>query len=308
MADQHRAAARLDSGGEGEKIAAFQRLQGAAVNRQPGVGVGVVAVAGEMLQNAADLVGVHQFDGSGDKIPGGCGVLPQRALVHKGVGVFGNVAHRPQIDVDPERLQQLADLLLVGKRLGQAAAGKGFPGRGEALGTESGIAADPGNGSALFVHGQQHWNARGGQIAGQRLPEGIRRLPFKIRPEQDESAQMVLLDVRQRGFGVAARQKQLADPLLNRHGIQKLLNRVGGRRGDGDGRLCGNRGFGRGRRERRLRRLHRGSGAAGEKKQYKQNGESFHGCTSKCLEWESGVYPPGRHSSTTVEKSQKPSA
>ena len=274
VADQYRTAARVNSGGEGEQIAAFQLLKGAAVNCQPGVGVGVVAVAGEVLQDAADLVGVHQPDGSGDKLPGGFSVLPQRALVHKGAWVFGNITHRPQIDIDPERLQQLTDIFLIGKRLGQPAVGKGFPWRGKALGAEGGVAADSGDGSALLVHGQQQGDAGGGLIAGQCLPEGTRRLTFKILPKQDKAAQMVCLNVGQRGFSVTARQKQLSDPFLDRHGIQKFLNRVGGRRSSGDSRFRGIwlRGFGHGRRERRLRRLNGGSGAAGQKKQHKQNG------------------------------------
>ena len=271
VADQYRTAARVNSGSEGEQIVAFQFLQGAAVNCQPGVGVGVVAVAGEVLQDAADLVGAHQPDGSGDKLPGGFSVLPQRALVHKGAWVFGNITHRPQIDIDSKRLQQLADIFLIGKRLSHPAVGKGFPWRGEALRAEGGVAADSGDGAAFLVHGQQHWNSGGGLIAGQRLPEGTRRLTVKILPEQDKAAQMVRLNIRQRGFGIAARQKQLPDPLLDRHGIQKFLNRVGGRRSSGDSRFRGIwlRGFGHGRRERRLRRLNGGSGAAGQKKQHK---------------------------------------
>ena len=274
VADQHRTAARVNSGGEGEQIAAFQLLKGAAVNCQPGVGVGVVAVAGEVLQDAADLVGVHQPDGSGDKLPSGFSVLPQRALVHEGAGVGRNVAHRPQIDIDPERLQQLTDIFLIGKRLSQPAVSKGYPWRGKALGAEGGVAADSGDGSALLVHGQQQGDAGGGLIAGQCLPEGTRRLTFKILPKQDKAAQMVCLNVGQRRFGIAARQKQLSDPFLDRHGIQKFLNRVGGRRSSGDSRFRGIwlRGFGHGRRERRLRRLNGGSGAAGQKKQHKQNG------------------------------------
>ena len=274
VADQHRTAARVNSGGEGEQIVAFQFLQGAAVNCQPGVGVGVVAVAGEVLQDTADLVGVHQPDGSGDKLPGGFSVLPQRALVHKGAWVFRNITHRPQIDIDPERLQQLTDIFLIGKRLSQPAVGKGFPWRGKALGAEDGVAADSGDGSALLVHGQQQGDAGGGLIAGQCLPEGTRRLTFKILPEQNKAAQMVCLNVGQRGFSVTARQKQLPDPFLDRHGIQKFLNRVGGCRSSGDSRFRGIwlRGFGHGRRERRLRRLNGGSGAAGQKKQHKQNG------------------------------------
>ena len=67
VADQHRAAARLDSGGEGEQIAAFQLLKGAAVNCQPGVGVGVVAVAGEVLQDAAHAVLPGLGDHGGDE-------------------------------------------------------------------------------------------------------------------------------------------------------------------------------------------------------------------------------------------------
>ena len=238
------------------------------------MGVGVVAVAGEVLQDAADLIGVHQPDGSGNKLPGGFSVLPQRALVHKGAWVFGNITHRPQIDIDPERLQQLTDIFLIGKRLSQPAVSKGFPWRGKALGAEDGVAADSGDGSALLVHGQQQGDAGGDLIAGQCLPEGTRRLTFKILPEQNKAAQMVCLNVGQRGFSVTARQKQLPDPFLDRHGIQKFLNRVGGCRSSGDSRFRGIwlRGFGHGRRERRLRRLNGGSGAAGQKKQHKQDG------------------------------------
>ena len=120
----------------------------------------------------------------------------------------------------------------------------------EALAAEGGIAADPGDGAALFIHGDEQGNFGGVLISGQLLAKGIRSLVFKIPAEEDKAPQMAAFNMLQSVIFVAPGQKQLPHPLFQGHLIQHLPDGIRWcclqRQGDSRGfrcRGCGKRGL-----------------------------------------------------------------
>ena len=164
---------------------------------------------------------------------GGFSVLAQGAAVQKGLGLGGDVADRTQVYVYVQTGQQLALGLLHRQTRFQTVPGIAVPGGGEGLFAKGGIPADPGDGAALLVHGDQQREPGRSLVGCQSLPKGIWRLSVKVPSKQHEAPQMVLPDILQRGIAIAPGQKQLSHPLFQGHLLQQLLDRVFWFCGDG---------------------------------------------------------------------------
>ena len=70
-------------GGEGEKVALLEALQTPLVHGDAGVGVHVVAVAGEVLEDAAHAVGGHLGHHGGHAVGVACRILAEGPVVDK---------------------------------------------------------------------------------------------------------------------------------------------------------------------------------------------------------------------------------
>ncbi|MPM33074.1 hypothetical protein SDC9_79641 [bioreactor metagenome] len=105
VGNEHRAQnpAALQPCGKGKKIRAFKGFQRPLVHGNAGVGVLIVPVAGEVLENTAHGVGCHGLRHRGHIVPGLDCVLPKRAVIDEVPGVIGHIRHRGQIHVEAQR-------------------------------------------------------------------------------------------------------------------------------------------------------------------------------------------------------------
>ena len=128
------------------------------------MGVHVAAVAGEVLQNAADPAIPHGGDHVCYIVGGSLGVLPQGPVIDEIGGVGGHIRHRGQVHIDAQGQQRAVFLpgvcgkdvvcirlpLLLGQGLGGGEGGV----------KEVGVPTGPGNGAALLVHADEQGDAR----------------------------------------------------------------------------------------------------------------------------------------------------
>ena len=232
---QHRGVSGLDSRLERQEVAALKGLQAPGVQGDAGVGVRVVPVAGEVLQNAADPALPHGRDHIGDIVRGGRRVLAQGPVEDEVAGVRGHVRHRGQVHVDAQGQQGGILFPGVGGK-GVALAGGGeqqLLGGGEGPVKEIGIPAGPGDGAPLLVGADQQGDAgvggRGVLIAGdgpchlflcQPGAAGVLEVPAK----EDVAPQVIGAHVR---GGLRLRhpdEEQLAHLLLQRQGGEQVLD------------------------------------------------------------------------------------
>ena len=256
VGDQHggSVSAALKPGGEGEKVPVHKVLVGALVQGDAGVGVGVVTVAGKVLQHAAHAVSGHLAGDSGDIVRRGLGVLAKGAVENKIAGAGGDVRHRRQVHVEAQSAQQ--HILLPGVRQDAFHAAQGVQslGRSKFFTAKVRIGADTHYGAALLVHADQQGDSGRVLIALDGLDEFVGGFVFCIPAKEDIAAQMVGIDVLNGVFRRTADEEQLAHLFLQGHGGQQFLQGVGFR-GRGSGLLNG--------RSFRFGFLCRGSVAAG---------------------------------------------
>ena len=93
--------------GEGDKIAGAKLVERPCVVGHVLVGVGVVAVTGEVLEHRAELFALVDIDDLFDEGVHLVDVAAERAVVDERLGVRRDVAHGSVVDVDAERGQKL---------------------------------------------------------------------------------------------------------------------------------------------------------------------------------------------------------
>ena len=231
VADHDRTAAGLDAHAEGDQVSGFQSTQAPPVQGGDRVGIGIAAVAGEMLQDAAEAVPAVNFNGAPNELSRGQGILAQGPRIDEGPGIPGHIRHRAHIHIDAQPPQEQGLFFLRGQDGLHAALPEIGPGASEGRFPEGGEAADPGDGAALLVHRDQQRHV-GGLLEALQLPFDILRgLALQIHGEEDIAAQVIFLKVlRGSGLGIPG-QEQLAHPLLQGHMVQELPDRIRGRGG-----------------------------------------------------------------------------
>ena len=215
VAHKNRVSACGDSRGKGLEICLFQFIQRPPICGNAHVGVRVVPVAGEMLQDTSNAVLGHAVHGAGDKFCGGVRVLAQGALIHESPGVRRDVAHGPQIHIQPQAPKKFAFLPFVVPSPLHASLIKGSPGGGKAAAAKGWVTADSCDGAAFLIHRQQQGNICCRLIAVQSGPQRVRSLVFKILGKEHKAAQMVGFCVLQGRFGIAPGEEQLANPFFD---------------------------------------------------------------------------------------------
>ena len=223
---QHAAGPGVDAGLEGQEVLLLEGLVGAAVGSDARMGVGVVAVAGEVLQDAAHLVLPVHVHHLVYITRGGGGVLAQGAVVHKGPGLPGDVAHRGEVHVQAQVPEHLALVALGVEHRLHAPGVVQVPGGPVGLVAQVGVVADPGDGAALLIGAHEHGYFGLGLAGGNLLLDLLPGEAHKVPAKKDVAAKLVLAH-RLGGAVGEADEKQLAHLFLQRHGRKQLLR--GGR-------------------------------------------------------------------------------
>ena len=190
------------------------------------MGISILAVAREVLHNAAHPVLRHPLQGGGHILSGGNGVSPQGAAVEEGPGVRGNIAHRSQIDVQAQGMQKICLFRLQAQGQLHASGLEGLPGGRERLPPEDRVAADPDHGAPLLVHCQQEGNIPGCPVGFQLFLHGAQGLVIKVPAKEDQAPKLIISDIVQGRFLPAPGQEELAYLLLQGHSFQHFPDRV----------------------------------------------------------------------------------
>ena len=103
VGDENRrgASAGPDPSLERQKIGGEKALQAPLIHGDARVGVHIISIAREVLEDAAHAAGLpHSGNHAGDIIRGGLGVLSQGPVIDKILWFGGDVCHRREIHVD----------------------------------------------------------------------------------------------------------------------------------------------------------------------------------------------------------------
>ena len=281
MAHEDEACPRVNARAEGEKILRRELLIGAAVNGDARVGIHIVAIAGEVLEDRADgpqltahAALVHLCDGGFDVSGGGLGAFAEGAGIDKVRAVLRHIRHGGEVDVhavgEESGVEGAGLLGDGGKAAGAVDALGGF-----ALFTEEiGVAARAGHGAALFVGADEEGD--GGILRRSVLErtefraegffrEEVPRRVLIIGGEEQHAAEMIVRDALFHLRRFAADEEELAHLFFKAHGrdaftkkarfafgfaLRRGLRLEGFRRGSGRLR-CGLFGFAAGTKQQR---------------------------------------------------------
>ena len=228
VAHQHAAGPGVHTGLEGQKVLLQEGVVGAVIHGDARMGVGVVAVAREVLEHAAHaafLIDPHHL---GDHPRGGLGVQAQGAVVHKGPGLPGDVAHRGEVHVDAQVLQGVDLILLHAGDKPRAPGVVQVPGRPVGLVADVGIGGGPHHGAPLLVHPDEQGDLGGGLPPSDVLPDLLGSKTLKVPAEEDVAPKLVLAHILQGALRRDSNEKQLPNFLFQGHGRKKLLRRGAG--------------------------------------------------------------------------------
>ena len=193
------------------------------------MGVPVVPIAREMLHNAPYPVLRQAFQGSRHKLACGHRVGAQRAIIEEGSGSLGDIAHRGQIHVEPQAVEQIPLFPFHGQYHFHAAGSIGLPGGWKFFFPEGGMAADPAHRSALLIHSQKHRDVGCILVAVQSGPQALRGLIIKVPSEEEEAAQVIRLNILSAGLPPAAAQEHLPHLFFQGHRVELLPEHIPGR-------------------------------------------------------------------------------
>ena len=224
MADQNGIGSRLDTGGEGEIIAGLEGLIGALVNGYTGVGIHIIPIAGEVLEDGTNALCIHGFHHVGHIFRGGLGVLAKGAVIDKVVGIGGYISHRSQIDIYTQ--SQEGHTLLTGilNDAVHAALGKEGLGREAAVGEKIGVRAGTYHGAALLIGADEQRHAGCALIGADVVADLLGGFVFKITTKENVSAQFILGYRLNRTCVRAADKEHLAHLFLHSHSGEQFLN------------------------------------------------------------------------------------
>ena len=234
VGDQHSglSAAALHTRLEGEEVGGREGLQRPLVHGDTGVGIHIVPIAGEVLEDAAHTVLRHLRDHLGHIVRCGGRILAEGAVIHKVGGVGGHICHRGQVHVEAQGGEKEVLLSGICQHGLHAAGGISFLRRGELGGPQMGIGADPHHRAALLVHADQQRDSgvhsRGVLIALNGLDQSIGSLVRRIPAEEDVAAQMIGAHVGDRVCVGYPDKEQLADLFLQGQGGKQVLHLLGG--------------------------------------------------------------------------------
>ena len=147
-------------------------------------------------------------------------------MVHKGIRILADIAHRGQIDIQPQAVQKIGFFRLHAQGQRQAALFIGFPGLREFFAAEGRIPADPTDRSALLVHRQKHGDW-GCVLVGTELTfQAILGFLLKIHSKEHVAPQVVIFNILYGRLRTAPSQEQLADLFLQTEPFQDFRHRV----------------------------------------------------------------------------------
>ena len=216
---------------KGQKIGRYKGFIAALVLSDAGVGVHIVAIAGEMLEGAAHAASFH---GRNYRLNIGAGcrrVLTEGTGIDKVAGVGGQIAHRRQIYVKAQVLEKDALFPGVPSHIVQPALGEQILRGGKPFAAKGRKPADTGNRAALFVHADEKGDVCCRLIAFDFRFQRIRCFPLHIVCEQNIAGRVILLYIRHRRVFPAADKEHLPYLFFQRHPIEDGIDPVfGGKR------------------------------------------------------------------------------
>ena len=233
VAHQHGglSAARFHASGKGQEVSGAELVQRTVVHGDARVGVHIVAVAGEVLQNAAHVVIGHLLYHGADALGGARRVQAAGAVIHEVGGAGGDVRPRGEIDVDAQGREQGVLGVGVGDQGLCAAGGEELLGGAVLFTAQVGIGADPDYGAALLVHAQEHGDARVRRCGLLVVPEGlddiVGGLVRKVPAEEHIAAQVVGGDVLHGSVRRTADEEQLSHLFLRGQGGEQMVDLLG---------------------------------------------------------------------------------
>ena len=222
VAHEHERRARRNARLKGQKIALLKGLIGPLVDGDARVRVGVVPVAGEVLEDRRHPRVPDRADRRRHKFARRRGVSAERARVDEVARVGGYVAHRRKVHVDAERQKLLVIVQRLRGKTVHAARGIQLLRRGQRLREELRVAARARYRAALLVAADEERNVRRGLIALELRRQILRAQPAAVRvlvvpSEEQQPPEVVGSYILRRARLGTADKEHLPDLFLDRH-------------------------------------------------------------------------------------------